>query len=156
MATSAYKGDQLKKNPLLGTATQSVASLAPRKERLMSLYGEAKAMAGQGRPGMKGTLAGRHARLATADQAALGDLTGRYQSLQQKASTIRNDEAKKKFFSDHPDKSAVEAEEAYEMDLADKVKIMQDEGNVYAAEYDRRNHALQQRIDDYNLFLGSY
>lgn len=122
----------------------------------MGLYGEAKTRAGQGRPGMQGVLASRHARLGEADQAAMGDLTERYKGLQRQAATVRTDEAKKKFFSDHPDKSAVEAEEAYELDLESKVKTMQDEGNIYAAEYDRRNHALQQRIDDYNLFLGSY
>src|SRR3990172_6248485 len=107
----AFKGEQLKKNPLLGTATQTVASQAKRKERLMGLYGEAKTMAGQGRAGMKGVLASRNARLGEADQSGIGGVTARYQGLQAKAATVRNDEARKKFFADHSDMGAVEAEE---------------------------------------------
>lgn len=179
MPTSAYKGESLKKNPLLGTATATVAQRAGERERFMGLYGEAKTMAGQGRTGMQGALASRYARFSENDQAALGDLKSRYSGLQAQANTVRDPaqekklgetvistEAKaknvpkvlkkKKAFFEGLHMDAVKAQEAYELSVADRVKALNDEGKPLAAEYDRRAHALQQHIDDYNLFLGSY
>ena len=156
MPASAYKDGQLKKNPLLGTATRTVASQAKRKERLLGLYGEAKTMAGRGREGMQGVLASRHARFAEADQAALGGLRSRYAGLQTRAEGLRDPEAKKKFFADYTDTSGIDDEEAYERDVANQVSRLEGEGKTLAAEFDRRSHALQDRIDAYNLFLGTY
>ena len=50
----------------------------------------------------------------------------------------------------------VAAQEAYEQDVADKVSRYQSEGAPLAADMERRQHSLQQRIADYNLFLGIY
>lgn len=156
MPASAYKDGQLKKNPLLGTATQSVPSRAKQKERLLGLYGEAKSIAGQGRAGMEGVLAGRYARFAEPEQRALGGLQSQYADIQSKAVAARDPEAKKKFFADYGDTSGIDAEEAYERDVANQVNRLAGEGKTLAAEFDRRSNALQQRINDYNLFLGQY
>lgn len=178
MPTSAYKDGALKKNPLLGTATYSVAQRADQKDRLMGLYEEAKPMAAQGRAGMEGALAGRYAKFAETDQASLGELKSKYSGLQDQSSKLldtnkvqgyaseiekrdkylkKNHLTKKKrqLLSGTRDSIAAE-KEAYETNAQNNYKRLQAEGNTYAAEYDRKANALQQRIDDYNLFLGMY
>jgi hypothetical protein len=90
MAVSAYRGGQLKKNPLLGTALGVDPSRAGERERFSQLHTEAKGMAGKGRAGMESSLARRYARFSETNQAALGSLGGQYRSLQDEARGLRD------------------------------------------------------------------
>lgn len=205
---SAYRGSQLKKNPLLGTALAADESRAGERERFTQLHTEAKGMAGQGRAGMESSLARRYARFSETNQRAMGSLKGQYRSLQDEARGLRDSDreagfaetiesdttrieryqgkkgrkrARKRFVKDvqsgkisrsdarkhwreqskyiqgraQGKLDTTEAQQqTYETGIADQTKVLQSRGQAIEGEAERRTSALQQRISDYNLFLG--
>jgi len=60
MAISAYRQGKLKKNPLLGSSLAVDPNRAQERKDFMSLYGEAKEVAGEGRAGMVRRLSERY------------------------------------------------------------------------------------------------
>jgi len=60
MAISAYRQGKLKKNPLLGSSLAVDPNREQERKDFMSLYGEAKQIAGEGRAGMVRRLSERY------------------------------------------------------------------------------------------------
>lgn len=218
MAVSAYKGSQLKKNPLLGTALASDVGRGAEREGFRALHKEAVKSGAKSRSKMEGVLASRYARFAETGQRALGALGSQYQGIQGEIAGLRNPEKeyesqkettklrgqyekastegkqtsiwteqnvptdfvhtfrreiysglsyrKQLEYKKNPQEfmkkyyggklTAAEGEQKmYEDDITQKTQDLEARGEPVLAEMERRTGALQERIANYNLFLGT-
>jgi hypothetical protein len=90
MAISAFnKEGQVRKNPLLGTSLLSDPGRAEQREQFMSLHGEAKENAAEGRAGMLGKLAERFQAFGGPEVERLDVLKRRQDKLSSQANDLR-------------------------------------------------------------------
>lgn len=99
MAVSAYKGQQLKKKPLLGTALGVDTSRAQERASFRRLHKEAKGVAAGGRAAMEKRLGSRLTRYARGQMSGIGQLREQYGKLQEEAGGLRSTEREKELAS---------------------------------------------------------